>query len=287
MNIPSTRLALLAFLLCFWMPKSLQAFPWSVGNVGDAIKAAAQKDKLVLLYIHADWCMPCQWMEKNTFTDATLNQYVAAAFVAIKYDAGTALAKEVLYKYEIEHIPAFLVFDVTGRMISHQSGSLPAEKMLTWLQSHDIPAHHLANQIQAVQAPIQEAPAANIAFSVPALQKEDVLEDNSLAWAHTASSSSTILVISRKEQHTFSPKSTLQYAVLLEQPPVDYQTAVRLVGELERKFEQRVEIKPKGDGTFGITIGNFDTTGDAQQFLILLQRNNRQGKSLPCDVFRL
>ena len=80
---------------------------------------------------------------------------------------------------------------------------------------------------------------------------------------------------------SFSPRSSLNYCIRLEQTLADYSSAVQAVNDFERKFETKAELLPKPDGSYEILLGAFETTGEARQFLLFLERNDRQGEIIP------
>lgn len=52
-----------------------------------ALKNAAKNDRLILLDFYTDWCGWCKVMDKKTYTDSVIIQYLNQKFYAVKFDA--------------------------------------------------------------------------------------------------------------------------------------------------------------------------------------------------------
>ena len=65
-------------------------------SMNEALEAQAKKPKKILMDAYTTWCGPCKMMDKNTFTNKDVVNYVNKHFYPVKFDAeGT---EEVLYK---------------------------------------------------------------------------------------------------------------------------------------------------------------------------------------------
>ncbi|MFZ0011107.1 MAG: thioredoxin family protein [Halobacteriota archaeon] len=87
------------------------------------MKAAAEEDKPVMIYIHEDWCPRCRNMDQNTWTDGEVIQ-LSSNFVNINV-VGTE--QGTLYNYSK---PPLIVFtDPQGRVIVKQNAELSASQV--------------------------------------------------------------------------------------------------------------------------------------------------------------
>ena len=165
--------------------------------------------------------------------------------------------------------------------------SIEARALLRWLKKLNKPVNHLSATLPLPEQQIAlDAPQAEIAFSRPALiPEEETPAMLSQTSTQEENSPPTLLVLSGEPiaavQSGFAPRSGMNYGVQLKNVLVDYSTAIRMVEEIERKYEQRTDLKPNGDGQFFLVIGNFPTTGKAREFLLFLQRNDREGEIVP------
>ena len=130
---------------CILFPFFLQASPpadqigFLSGALSEIEKRAASEGKLYFIYFTADWCMPCQWMEKNTFKDKQLSSYVNHYYLPYKVDIDDVEGSTYKEKYEIVSLPSFLIFDSKGNLLDRFEESLSASKMLLILQSYNKP----------------------------------------------------------------------------------------------------------------------------------------------------
>ncbi len=285
MNIPTHKQALLGLALLF-LPKLIHAMPvnWLAPDLERIQQQAQDEDKLFIIYFSADWCLPCQWMQENTFQDAELSEYLGTHILTAKADLNQAASKVLQHQFEVEAIPTILVFSPNGKLLDRREASIEARPLLRWLKKLDKPTNHISATLPLTNDKMaMDAPQPTIAFSRPALIPE---EDNAPMLSNTSPPSenqeSPMLVLSGEPiaaiQTNFAPRSGMAYGVQLKNVLVDYPTAIRLVGELERKYEQSTELKPNGQGQFYLVLGDFTTTGKAHQFLHFLQRNDREGE---------
>lgn len=287
MNIPTHKLAFVGLAL-FFLPQLLPAFPvnWLGPDLDRVQQQAQQEDKLFLLYFTADWCLPCQWMQQNTFQDPELLEYFGEHLLTVKVDLNHAQAKVLQHQFEVESIPSILVFAPNGKLLDRSTASIDARALLRWLKKLNKPVNHLSATLPLPEQQIAlDAPQAEIAFSRPALIPEEETPAMLSQASPPEENDPPLLVLSGEPiaavQSGFAPRSGMSYGVQLKNVLVDYSTAIRMVEEIERKYEQRTDLKPNGDGQFFLVIGNFPTTGMARQFLLFLQRNDREGEIIP------
>ena len=102
--------------------KAQNEIPW-VYDYPTGMKAAAQENKPVMIYIHEDWCPRCRNMDQNTWTDSKVIQ-LSSNFVNINV-VGTE--QGTLYNYSK---PPLIVFtDPQGRVIVKQNAELSASQV--------------------------------------------------------------------------------------------------------------------------------------------------------------
>jgi thiol-disulfide isomerase/thioredoxin len=283
MNVSSLLSPLFLGLLFLLLSPSegCTSIPFQELGLEEAQKQAYQKDKLFFLYFTAEWCMPCRWMEEETFHDPSLSSYVKANYLAVKVDISKAMGRVLQEQFEVSSLPSILVFDALGHLVDRREASQEAEPLLRWLKRLDKPANHLDPRLHTTAlagSTAMDTPKAELHFFRPALLTESsppmlsqtqipVQEEMIIVYQESANSNSV-----------FTPRSAQHYGVKLEQLINDYSEGIRMVAEMERKHQQRAELQPLGNGQFYLLLGNFETTGQANSFLNYLQRNDQKGE---------
>lgn len=56
-------------------------------TIEEAVKAQAKNPKKIMLDAYTTWCGPCKLLDKNTFTNPDLIEYVNKNFYAVKFNA--------------------------------------------------------------------------------------------------------------------------------------------------------------------------------------------------------
>ncbi len=253
-------------------------------SLDEAREQAGINDQLFFLYFAADWCLPCQWMEENTFADASLAAYVNTHYVPVKVDMDQAANQSLKAQFSVSMIPSILVFSAAGVLVDRQETTLDAQQMLDWLRELDSAANHRRQtpsraMTYASSDQLLDAPRPVLGFSRPAL----IPEEDQPGVVRPASSAATPNLApepTRTARPSFSPRSTQQYTIALGPEAYTYADAVRRAAELEQQFDHRADLLPVADDQFRIMIGTFETPTAARRFLIFLNRNDLIGEVL-------
>ncbi len=83
----------------------------------EAMAAQEKKPKKIMMDVYTDWCGPCKMLDKNTFQNKQVIDYVNENFYAVKFDAENG--EEITYKGKKFTNPGF-VAGRTGRKSAHQ-----------------------------------------------------------------------------------------------------------------------------------------------------------------------
>ncbi len=116
-------------LYAWWSAKPSGDIPWQ-GDYQTALKTASAEDKLVLAYLHTDWCKYCKKLEAETLPSENVRRE-ASRFVWIKLNPennedGAGLQQ----KYRVEGFPTILVLTGDGVRVDQIEGFLPPEEFV-------------------------------------------------------------------------------------------------------------------------------------------------------------
>ena len=94
----------------------------SVKSLAELDQAIAQSSKPVLLDFYADWCVECIHMERETYSDTTVQKYLEN-FLVLKADVTDQNDNDIalMKKFKIVGPPATLFFSVDGQLINRSS----------------------------------------------------------------------------------------------------------------------------------------------------------------------
>jgi thioredoxin-related protein len=92
---------------------------------------AQAQNKPVVIYFHAEWCAYCVRMEKETFTDPTVIEFLNQRAVAVKVDVDRERA--VARRYAVRGLPATFLVLPAGDQIGPLPGFIPPRSYLAML----------------------------------------------------------------------------------------------------------------------------------------------------------
>lgn len=81
------------------------------GTYEEALAKASAEGKLLFIDFRADWCKPCLEMEKTTFQDVDLGNYMADNFISYKVDVDYFDGMDLQEKFNASVLPTLLVID--------------------------------------------------------------------------------------------------------------------------------------------------------------------------------
>lgn len=96
-----------------------------------ALEKAQQSGRPILVFVTAQWCHYCQKMKRDTWDNPAVCQPVGQHFETVVLDGDRDA--DIVSQMNLSGYPATLVYDPTGKLISHQDGYLPPEETLAWL----------------------------------------------------------------------------------------------------------------------------------------------------------
>lgn len=125
-RVPATRIS--AAPKCGKCSQSLLTASPHELNAQTANKVIQKNDVLTIVDFWASWCQPCIMMAPEFKTAASqLPQVVFAKVQTDKYEQAAA-------PYNIRSLPTMVAFR-NGKEVARQSGALPSNQIVQWVQS--------------------------------------------------------------------------------------------------------------------------------------------------------
>lgn len=142
-----------------------------IADVEDIKSFAANEGKLVLLHFTASWCMPCQWMEKNTYKNENLAHFVNKNYLAKKIDIDDFEGRRLKDHYQVRTLPSILIFNPQGKLLDRINEAIEAEELYSVLSILNTKENQSTNEFATIDATYtnQEyisAPPVNISSKI-------------------------------------------------------------------------------------------------------------------------
>jgi thioredoxin-related protein len=133
---------LLVFLLTIGsFVSQAQEIKWMTFN--EAIEAQKKNPKPIFMDVYTDWCGPCKMLDKNTFQNPAVADYVNKNYYAVKFNAEGA--EGIKYK-EVAYANPSYNPDGKGRNATHQ--------FTTFLKVRGYPSMYILDSKGEIKSPI-------------------------------------------------------------------------------------------------------------------------------------
>lgn len=102
-------------------------------DVEKGLKLAAAKERPALLRFTAQWCPPCQVMDRSVFPDREVKAALAERVVPVELDIDEERNAELALRYGVRGVPTLLLVDAEGTVLA-RGGFMSAEALVRFLR---------------------------------------------------------------------------------------------------------------------------------------------------------
>lgn len=109
----------------------------------EAVQKAKSENKLLMVDAYTEWCGWCKVMDKKTFSQPNVGEYVNPRFVSIKIDMEMGFGIDLAMKYRVSSYPHYLFFNGDGNLIGRFGGFVEPEPYLAMMEEIVNPNNYL------------------------------------------------------------------------------------------------------------------------------------------------
>jgi thiol-disulfide isomerase/thioredoxin len=238
------------------------------GDLESAKAEAAKQKKMVLVKFGADWCAPCRWMDKYTFTDKELSQYANSFYISVRVDVDEQQGYQDQQKYKVKLLPTILILSPDGKAVERKEHALPARELLGLLQKHN--PRPTPNKAVALRTSNTEIPQAYDVTGKP-------MPGTGTGTGTAAGRSSKSLGLFQVDSELLGYEGySVQVGAFSKEESVV--SEVKRLEERMGKVDILLRTKVKnGKPLFLVLAGRFSNEGDAKAYLLRLKAKGVNG----------
>jgi thiol-disulfide isomerase/thioredoxin len=242
--------------------------------LAEAKARAAQLKRPLFVHFYASWCLPCQWMEENTFIDPELSACLDNDYLAVKIDVDEVQGYADRETCGVMYLPSMLIFNASGVAIARFEETVNAPLLLDQLRRYNTPENRMANRTSAISTlQNQEGDSIQqVGLSGNDVQNLSPEVDDDPAMLDAQRNRTRI---STNASSPYARKKIVQVGVYSS-----YENVVKQVKFLENKFNTPVNISSSnsnGQTFYHLIAGPFKTPVLLDNYLNALQREGIQG----------
>ncbi len=98
-----------------------------------AQQLAAEKDRPMLLFFTAEWCVPCRIMKREVFADAEVMKAINKNVVPVMLYSGKPGSDEVFEHYRVGSTPVTIFTGADGAVLDYAVGKIGKDRFLEML----------------------------------------------------------------------------------------------------------------------------------------------------------
>ncbi len=106
-----------------------------ISSLEEGLRLARQQQKPLFLDFTADWCGPCQRMDRVVFGNPSIASFMNSNFVSVKINVDTPLGKAAKKRYDVKFLPTLIFLSPEGNIIKKRSSNMGPNEFLNFAYS--------------------------------------------------------------------------------------------------------------------------------------------------------
>jgi len=127
-------LSLISMLLVSSFVFGQKKIDYVKGGISEAKSLAVKEGKLYFVVFYTDWCLPCKWMDDNSFSAKEVVDFVDDYYKAVRINIDEFDGHAARQQYNVEFLPTIIIFDQGGGVLAKFEESLSAKKLFEALE---------------------------------------------------------------------------------------------------------------------------------------------------------
>ncbi len=133
----STQVVTQGVAITYKDTKKVQQISFFQGNLEDALTEAKCQGKPLFIDFYTQKCAPCRQMDKETFADETVIDFMEQNYVAYKVNGESVEGGDIANIYGIKAFPSFYFYSPNGEIVGKESGFMDAKNFLGKMQKYN------------------------------------------------------------------------------------------------------------------------------------------------------
>ena len=106
------------------------------GGIQEARNLAMKEGKLIMAVFYTDWCLPCKWMDDNTFVSPEVVDFAEKHYKVVRLNIDDFEGYNARQQYNVEFLPTIILLDQGAGILAKFEESLSAKRLLEAMEKH-------------------------------------------------------------------------------------------------------------------------------------------------------
>ncbi len=103
------------------------------GSINAAREKACREKKVLILEFTAKWCEPCRMMDKELFSNPSVQDYIQKNVILYKVDIDLPSNKRLKEEHNISVLPTTILMRASGKVLSKKEQTFNPESFISWI----------------------------------------------------------------------------------------------------------------------------------------------------------